>query len=183
MLGEKKPVDEAAGHLGRYEVCELFSPPRVCKRALECGLRGGWSLDSKCVDLVTGSSWDLSDEKVQSKVWKLLRRDKPLVVGLSPPCTLFSALQNLRKESIPEDEMRQAMGYVRFCVDIAKYQHETGRFFYFEHPLTASSWTMPELDGLRQVDGVESVTVHMCAFGLMSSDEFGPGLVKKPKKS
>ena len=152
---------------------ERFCPPRVCKRALECGLRRGWSLDAKCSHPVTEMPWDLGDEKVQAKWWKMLRRDKPLVVGLSPPCTLFSALLNLRETSIPEDEMKRAIAHVRLCVDVAKYQISKKRSFYFEQSLTATSWSMPELDSLRQHEEVESVTVHMCAFGLMSSDKKG----------
>ncbi len=38
---------------------------------------------------------------------------------------------------------------------------------------------MQEMLGLS---GVETVTTHMCRFGLMASDVWGPGLVKKPTK-
>ena len=94
MLGERRAPP---GHPGRYDLCELFSPARVTAAATEQGLRGGWSLDLHHVDAVTGRKWDLSTPEDQGKVWKLLGRDKPLVVGLSPECTLFSQLQNLRK--------------------------------------------------------------------------------------
>ena len=55
-------------------------------------------------------------------------------------------------------------------------------FFYFEHPLTASSWTMPELDQLRSRSDVEDVVLHMCSFGLSATDGVGEGLVKKPTR-
>ena len=119
----------------------------------------------------------MSEPKTQAKVWKMLRRDKPLVVGLSPPCTLFSSLQNLRKSDIPADELEVAMACVRFCVEVALFQISRGRLFHFEHPLTATSWSMPELDDLRCRNEVEDVTVHMCAFGLEAEDEEGVGLV------
>ena len=112
----------------------------------------------------------------------IMRRDKPLVVGLSPECTLFSALQHIRKTDIPADEMARAMSCVRFCVEIAEEQISQGRFFYFEHPLTASSWSMPELCRLREHSEVEDIVLHMCAFGLRAEDREGVGLAKKPTR-
>ena len=134
------------------------------------------------MDPVTGSKWDVSDPMVQSKVWKVVRRDKPLVIGLSPECTLFSALQNLRKNEIPPEELERAMGCVRFCVEIAKFQMVKRRFFYFEHPLSASSWNMVELAELLNNPEVANIVLHMCAFGLESDDAEGIGLVKKPTR-
>ena len=185
MLGERHCYTRRkleSTHPGKYDICELFSQPRVSATATKRGLRGGWSLDLLHTDPVTGSTWDLSDKMVQDRVWKLVRRDKPLVIGLSPECTLFSALQNLRKTEIPRDDLKRAMDCVRFCVEIANYQRSKHRYFYFEHPLTASSWTMPELQDLMGQMDVESVVLHMCAFGLTSSDALGEGLVKKPTR-
>ena len=185
MLGERKWKQNSVrgeAHPGTYDLCELFSPRRVSAMATRQGLRGGWALDISCEDPVTKSKWDLSDEKIQAKVWKLIRRDKPLVIGMSPECTLFSALQNLRKTPIPQDELDRAMNCVRFCEEVAKYQRSKGRFFYLEHPLTASSWRMPELAGLRDAEDVFDVVLHACQFGLKSTDSLGEGLVKKPTR-
>ena len=75
----------------------------------------------------------------------MLRKDKPLVVGMSPECKLFSVLQAMRTSEIPIDEWDRAVSCVRFAVQVAQYQRKQGRFFYFEHPLTASSWRFEEL--------------------------------------
>ena len=99
MLGDRRSRAGKLGeglHPGKHSICELFSPPRVVSVALANGLRGGWSLDLNHRDPVTGSEWDLSNPAARAKVWKMVRRDKPLVVGLSPGCTLFRTLQNLR---------------------------------------------------------------------------------------
>ena len=88
MLGERRFRDKGQ-HPGKYEVVELFSPPRVTKAANESGLRGGWSLDIGYEDPTTGQRWDLSDPAAQEKVVKMIRRDKPLCVGMSPDCRLF----------------------------------------------------------------------------------------------
>ena len=60
---------------------------------------------------------------------KLLAGDKPLVVGLSPECTLFSAIQTLRKSPIPCEAVAKAIECVRFCVRVARYQISKGASF------------------------------------------------------
>ena len=39
----KKRVEKA--DRSRFDICEVFSPPRVCVVASDHGLRAGWSLD------------------------------------------------------------------------------------------------------------------------------------------
>ena len=93
-LGERKAGDhkvKAQVHPGRFDFCELFSPPRVAEVARTRGLRGGWSLDKLHEDPITGQRWNLSDKAIQGRVWKMIRRYKPLVIGLSPECTRFSS--------------------------------------------------------------------------------------------
>ena len=51
-----------------------------------------------------------------------------------------------------------------------------GRFFDFEHPLSANSLNLDELWGLLQEDGVEVAADHMWRFGLTQWDEHGGGL-------
>ena len=41
------------------------------------------------------------------------------------------------------------------------------------------SWKMPEIERVSRMDGVQIVRTDMCAFGMMSKDEVGVGLVKK----
>ena len=42
----------------------------------------------------------------------------------------------------------QAKRYVRFCISLYKHQISTGNYFLHEHPWLATSWLMPEMDGL-----------------------------------
>ena len=116
---------------GCFELVELFSAPRVVRTANANGLRGGWALDLNHCDPVTGSEWDLSEPAAQAKVWKMLRRDKPLVVGMSPECTLFSLLQNLRKTEIPKAEYDRAVACVKLCAEVFHFQRNAGRFFLY----------------------------------------------------
>ena len=77
----------------------------------------------------------------------------------------------------------KAVRCVQFVVRVAELQMRPGRFFYFEHPLSATSWAVvDDLIRLRATDGVEGVVLHMCQFGLMSKDQDGPGPAKKPAR-
>lgn len=68
------------------DVAEVFSPPRLCKRAHLHDLVSGFSLDLTHADPYTGKSWDLSNPDVVKSVWGLLYKSKPGLLVLSPPC-------------------------------------------------------------------------------------------------
>ena len=72
-----------------YDVCEVFSPPRICATANEHGLRGGWPIDMAVRVPSTGRQFDLRSSKDQREVKLLIRRDCPTVIVVSPPCTFF----------------------------------------------------------------------------------------------
>ena len=167
---------------GRYDICEAFSPPRIAPFAPEYGLRSGWSMDVMHVDGVTKKRWNLVSEQDRAEARERVRRDKPGVTSLSPPCTKFCALQRLRKRSMAPEEWDAAVAMVDFAVEIALLQHRAGRIFVFEHPLTACSWALPSLVRLRELTGVHSVTLDMCMYGLVSRDEEGEGAAKKPTR-
>ena len=79
----------AAGRLG-VDIVEVYSPERINKVCVKYGLIPGASFD-----LTIG--WDLSNKDDQAKAWKIVFDDKPLIIIGSPPCTLFSTLQELVK--------------------------------------------------------------------------------------
>ena len=72
---------------GKYDVCEVFSPPRMVPVARESGLRGGWSLDIRHVDGKTSRTWDLASKQGRTDALELIRRDKPYFIMVCPPCT------------------------------------------------------------------------------------------------
>ena len=164
---------------GKFDLCEVFSPPRTVVVAKENGLRGGWSLDIRHEDGTTGRSWDLSRREEMDSVFELLRRDKPFMVTLSPPCTKFCALLRLCRKDVDRKEWLQAVRFVNFAVRVAKHQLENGRHFIFEHPLTASSWRLPSLVRLRKAAGVYEGVLHMCQYGLTSRDAAGEAPARK----
>ena len=168
----------------KYAVCEAFTPPRICPRARSRGVAGGWSLDIKTVDPITGAKYDLRDSGDQRKVIQMLHRDRPEVLMVCPPCTLFSALQNLTgdPETRRPDEWRQAVAMVEFGIELCRIQMRGGRTFIFEHPLTATSWRRTNLKELMKTHGVLQVVSHMCAYGMTATDAQGVGQVLKPTR-
>lgn len=79
-----KQVVELSDH-----VMEVFSPPRIVAacQALSPDLRGSFSCDLK-------TGWDFLLEEHQRKFLGILHLKKPAVLVLSPPCTMFSCLQD-----------------------------------------------------------------------------------------
>ena len=168
----------------KYLVAEAFSPPRVSKRARDRGLSGGWSLDWLTIDPMTGRKWDLRDKDVQKKVIDMVMKDKPELLVLCPPCTLFSMLQNLAGDPRVRcpAKWQEAVAMVDFAVQLCRMQAKSGRKFLFEHPLGASSWTRTELKNLMHESGIYEAKTHMCMFGMQSTDKEGAAPALKPTR-
>ncbi|CAJ1399663.1 unnamed protein product [Effrenium voratum] len=151
----------------KVDVMEVYSPPRLAKRASRLGLRPGASLD-----LVTG--WDFNRADHRQASLDLIRRLRPALVVLSPPCTVFSQLRALTNyKRNPRDVRREeaeGRAHVEHAVRIAWIQISGGRGFLFEHPLRAKSWTTTSLEELKEYPEVKAVTLDMCRFGLQTPD-------------
>ena len=145
------------------DVAEIFSPPRLSPRADLWGLRGGFSHD-----LTTG--YDLLTTLGRSQSWHELQSSKPGVLIVSPPCTWYSAIQNLNMHRYSADvrearsrDAGQLLGYALRC---CKEQLLCGRGFVFEHPWKASSWKLPAVTEFLCLDGVATIDFDQCATGL-----------------
>ena len=167
------------------DVTEVFSPERVNKLASRFGLVPGASMD-----LTTG--YDFNLEADRRKAWKEIKKSNPYVIIGSPPCTMFSNLQELNKyvhRDNPEwlarfeEEKRKASRHIEFCIQLYRYQLRQGRHFIHEHPWGASSWKMDSVVELMRDGRVFTVESHQCRFGLeshVSSKSGAKGPVKKP---
>ena len=169
-----------------YDLCEVFSVPRIAPEATKMQLRGGWSLDWKQTCRITGKRWDCL--KAEDREWarRLVRRDKPLMLILSPPCTLFSQLQQLSPYGLPEtrcpEKWKEALVMLQFAVELCEIQRAAGRGFLFEHPLTASSWLQPVLKALAEKRDVITTVIDMCRYGMTATDKIGTGPARKSTK-
>ena len=90
----------------------------------------------------------------------------PLIVLAAPPCTVFSAMQNINQKhhGTPEWEKKyeDVLTLLQFSVDVCWDQISRGKFFLHEHPATASSWDLPMIRELAEHPGVTIVTGDMC---------------------
>ena len=90
MSGARLRKEPTPKKTSKYVICELYSRPRMCAQAQTHKLKGGWSIYKDVQDPVTGRVYDVRNRKDQNEVRKMIRRDRPLALTVSPPCTLFS---------------------------------------------------------------------------------------------
>ena len=75
----------AAALEDNVDIIEVFSPPRVTKYMKRYDeLDGGIAFDLRVTDEDDGMPWDLNSAEKRSKVWKIIREKKPLVIIGSP---------------------------------------------------------------------------------------------------
>ena len=157
---------------------EIFSPPRVAVACRQLGLRADFSfdLDFGC---------DLRLFECRTAVSQTLFHDNLVkFIMLSPPCTMYSALQvcfrNFEKLSEEELSLRweEAHCYVDFSMLQARRQMQRKLWWCFEHPQRASSWDRESVKAVAAMAGVEKVTFHQCAVGLKAPGSNIP--IKKP---
>ena len=165
-------------------VSEIFSPPRVAAQAQLAGLRPGFSIDLE-TRKPNGEYWDLSKDDHVEELFDLLEREKPELLGGSPPCGPFSTLQNLvdvANNVDPADRAKrlaEGKKHLRTAVRAYWTQMEAGRYFLHEHPKGARSWEEPQVQELQADPRVFTVTGPMCRWRMTSEDAQGKGLVKK----
>ena len=145
------------------DVAEIFSPPRICARAEQRGLVGGFSHD-----LDTG--FDLSTPMGIAQSWHELEIYKPRVLLVCPPCTWYSKMQNINRHHYSEETIakrqKEADALLEYALRCCREQLTHQRGFVFEHPSGATSWKHPSLQSLIAMYGVESIDFDQCATDL-----------------
>ena len=113
----------------KYDLVDLFSPPRMTSMTGKFGLKGGWSIDDRAEDPVTKRTYDLRNKKDQNEVLRMIRRDKPLVITVSPPCTLFSIAN---QGPLDKKGLAGAIEMMKFATEVCDLQSREGRYYVFE---------------------------------------------------
>jgi hypothetical protein len=170
-------------------VAELYSPPRVTATLPRevngrSGLVAGSTFDLHAD--AAGVRWDFAKPQDRKRAWERIRAEEPFLIIGSPPCTMFSTLQNLnakKGDAEWEERRRAAEVLLVFAAAVYKLQVLAGRHFLHEHPASATSWDHPAITQLRARPGVGAVVAHQCAFGLRTSTQDGDSaLAKKPTR-
>jgi len=166
-----KLLDREPHHM--RTVAEVYNPQRFGKRAAHHNLIPG-----EAFDLTLGH--DLLKQPFQDEVMRYLSKVKPGLVIVSPPCTLFSLLQNMNVNKHTRQylqRLRHAKRLLRFAWKVMQLVISYGGCFVFENPLTARTWLENEIQQLMDRDEVILVAADQCRFGLRSLDG---NLHKKP---
>ena len=149
----------------------------MCSQEKSHGVKGGWSIDKDFLDPVTKRRYDLRIKKDQNEVRRLVKRDRPLTLIVSPPCTLFS-IANQRP--LDPKDLEEAKELMSCAAEMCTRQHKAGRHFVLEQPLTSRAWSLEPITKLMMTEGVISTEFHQCMYGLTALDHQGVAPAYKP---
>ncbi len=156
-----------------HDFMEFYSPPQIAPKCRALGLNVEHSLDN------TTSGHDFSQHSDRVRGFKLINELAPMLVMMSPPCTMFSELQRLwnlnrMNDSVYENRMKEAKCHIHYAMQIAKMQHAVVRFFGFEQPGRASSWDLECVKSVAALPGVTHISFDMCMFAKVSPHNKNP---------
>eukprot|EP00435_Cladocopium_sp_Y103_P073784 s36_g45.t1 len=147
-------------------VSELYNPNRFQDKLTKFGLCPGQAFDLKL-------GHDLTTTSMRQEVRRYIQEVKPGLVVISPPCTLFSLLQNLtNRNQNPEANQRfmrrliEAKVLLRFGIEIAFEVLKYGGTFVSEHPLTSRAWMETLMQRLINHPDVQLAACDQCRHGL-----------------
>ena len=127
----------------------IYSPPRAAKEGQRQGFQAG-----EVLDLTTG--WDFRRVEDRAKVWEYIKRNKPKLVVGSPMC---AAGGDFRPPcACPSGKAKrwtEAKEHVAFVTEVYQHQAEKGHWFLHEHPATASSGSLRELQKVMCLNNVK----------------------------
>jgi len=147
----------------RHDFMEFYSPPRIVPECTAIGLRSQFSFDVTC-------GHDFLTYQSRATGFRCINEFKPLMIMLSPPCTMFSQMQNLwnvkkMEENQYQARMKEARCHIDYSMQLAMLQYSASRYFAFEHPARASSWDLECIKRVATLRGVVKVPFDMCMFG------------------
>ena len=182
MVGESEPnsttiVSESSDSESEVAVVEpqvdfmeIYSPKRVfwAVRARNCKCHPSLSLD-----LLNG--YDFMSVGARAKCLRLMDEYRPKFLMLSPPCTMYSALQALNfakmREEVLQERWQEAHALLDFAMLLAEKQVRAGRYFAYEHPVRASSWKRASVTRVVSLPGCYTVSFDQCQTGLVTPGE------------
>ena len=122
------------GGKGGKDLVEIFTAVENVKRQAE---KKGLST-MKSISLETG--FDLKKAQDQKKVLRQLYDEKPYMVVMAFPCTIWSVIQNIMINKRPLDQLRQVERKIlNFVRVVCQMQMRAGRHFLLENPKSSSA--------------------------------------------
>ena len=147
----------------RHDFMEFFSPPRVSIPLIQRGFRARYGFD-----ILTG--YDFLTFEDRARALRLFETHRPIFTMLSPPCTMYSPLQNANlgkmSEEVKKRRFSEADCLLNFSMHIAEQQTACARLFCFEHPQKASSWKRESVMKAAGLPNVQKISFDQCRVGL-----------------
>ena len=148
---------------------EVHSPHRVSIAVRKKGMTANVALD-----LLTGC--DLATFHGRRECIDKVLKHRPLVLMVSPPCTMFSEMQRLfnLKKMDPQtlaEGWAEAFLHLDFSMWLCMWQRSHGRYYIHEHPYKASSWKRQSVEEEASQPGAEKTSWDQCQTGLVTPDE------------
>ena len=91
-------------------------------------------------------------------------------------------LQDFNKCNMRHDErwlagfnynLIKAIDQIKFCIKLYLRRMEAGRYWLREHPWSATSWQIPEMEELLKDLRVQAAYADLCQFGLTAKIRMG----------
>ena len=171
QLGGSRAKYSKRQHQAKRAVTEVYSPPRViewAKRLPGYGIVLGLALDFTTRD-EAGVPWDFDLPERRAAARKRIAEERPLFLIGSRMCTAFSAWQRLnafrRDPKTIQKEYNKAMVHLEFVCQLYRDQLEAGRYFFHEHPASASSWQERCVASILALDNVDISIGDQCCDG------------------
>ena len=141
------------------------------------------ALDLTGVDPSDGEPWDFTKKDKRLKAMELVKKHKPGIILLGPPCSVFSVAMFWNYVKMSEDDARrkieEGVGHLHFALLLCAIQYREGRHFALEHPVGAQSWKLDSVKLMAKLPGVQVVNFDFCMLGMKATDRDGQGRVKK----
>ena len=111
------------------DICEVYSPPRIVPEGVKLGLKPGFSLDFTVLR-PDGNPWNFSIKRHRDEAVQMVLELEPYMLIGSPPCTMFSILQNGNKHRHTPEAWKQMMAkaeiHLNFCLTLYELQRRGG---------------------------------------------------------
>ena len=141
----------------------------------------GWYMNMK-----NRFNWSDKQNVKRDEATKMVIEQKPFMLISSPPCTMFSILQNGNRGRFTKEQWAEKMSaaevHIDFSLKLFELQRRMGNHFLYEHPRTATSWKLEKMKEFMTKPGVLEVVANMCRFGMKTKYQGEEGKVLKPTR-
>ena len=156
---------QAAVPPDRFQVIEVFTPPRLAKLAVTKGVN---SL-TVTADRITG--WDFRRPADRQRLLDIVRQHRPELLFIGPPCTWIGGWFDVDSPHLDAEQRAERSRLIKllygFVADVAQIQLANGGHLVLEPSAELAFWKMPRLAALKS--RLFEVSVDLCAYGLALS--------------